>query len=95
MFLSIFPTIAAVALLSSYPLQRLCRKYHLLKMARQGPENIFLLYLVHHYYANHMTEGGKDVIRKTEDHNWDMKRMQFEKERANVSDEKDYVNAKK
>ena len=42
-----------------------------------------------------MTEGGKDVIRKTEDHNWDMKRVQFEKERANVSDEKDYVNAKK
>jgi len=39
-----------------------------------------------------MTEGGKDAIKKTGDHNWDMERMQFQKERGNVSGENDYVN---
>ena len=41
-----------------------------------------------------MTEGGKDTIKKTGDHNWDMEGMHFEKERGNFSDEKDYVNSK-
>ena len=41
-----------------------------------------------------MTEGGKDTIKKTGDHNWDMEGMQIEKERGNFSDEKDYVNSK-
>lgn len=41
-----------------------------------------------------MTEGGKDTIKKTGDHNWDMEGMQFEKERGNFSDEKDNVNSK-
>ena len=36
----------------------------------------------------HMTEGGKDVIKKTGDHNWDMERMQFQKEQGNVSSQK-------
>jgi hypothetical protein len=40
-----------------------------------------------------MTEGGKHAIKKTGDHNWDIGRMQFEKELGNVSDEKDYVNS--
>jgi hypothetical protein len=39
-----------------------------------------------------MTEGGKDPIKKRGDHNWDMERMQFEKERGNVSSANDYVN---
>jgi hypothetical protein len=42
--------------------------------------------------ANYMTEGGKDPIKKRGDHNWDMERMQFEKERGNVSSANDYVN---
>jgi hypothetical protein len=37
------------------------------------------LYLVHHYYANHMSEGGKDAIKKTGYQNRYMERMQFEK----------------
>jgi hypothetical protein len=41
-----------------------------------------------------MTEGGKDAIKKTGDHNWDMERMQFQKERGNVSGENDYVGNK-
>ena len=64
-------------------------------MARQGPENILLTIFGASLLYQPYDRGGKDVIRKTEDHNWDMKRMQFEKERANVSDEKDYVNSKK
>ena len=39
-----------------------------------------------------MTEGGKDAIKKRGDHNWDIERMQFEKERGNVSSANDYVN---
>ena len=39
-----------------------------------------------------MIEGGKDAIKKTGDHNWDMERMQFQKERGNVSGENDYAN---
>ncbi len=39
-----------------------------------------------------MTEGGKDSIKKRGDHNWDMERMQFEKERGNVSSANDYIN---
>jgi hypothetical protein len=39
-----------------------------------------------------MTEGGKDPIKKRGDHNRDMERMQFEKERGNVSSANDYVN---
>jgi hypothetical protein len=39
-----------------------------------------------------MTEGGKNAIKKTGDHNWDMERMQFQKEQGNVSSENDYVN---
>ena len=39
-----------------------------------------------------MTEGGKDAIKKRGDHNWDMERMQFEKQRGNVSSANDYVN---
>jgi hypothetical protein len=39
-----------------------------------------------------MTKGGKDAIRKTGDHNWDMQRMQFQKERGNISGENDHVN---
>lgn len=41
-----------------------------------------------------MTEGGKDAIKKTGDHNWHMERMQFQKERGNVSGENDYVGSK-
>lgn len=44
--------------------------------------------------ANYMTEGGKDAIKKTGDHNWHMERMQFQKERGNVSGENDYVGSK-
>jgi hypothetical protein len=40
----------------------------------------------------YLTEGGIDAIKKTGDHNWDMERMQFQKERGNVSGENDYVN---
>jgi|ERR671918_710962 hypothetical protein len=40
----------------------------------------------------YLTEGGSDAIKKTGDHNWDMERMQFQKERGNVSGENDYVN---
>ncbi len=39
-----------------------------------------------------MREGGKDAIKKRGDHNWDMERMQFEKEQGNVSSASDYVN---
>ncbi len=39
-----------------------------------------------------MREGGKDAIKKRGDHNWDMERMQFEKELGNVSSANDYVN---
>lgn len=39
-----------------------------------------------------MTEGGKDEIKKTRDHNWDMERMQFQKELGNISGENYYVN---
>jgi hypothetical protein len=39
-----------------------------------------------------MIEGGKDAIKKTGDHNWDMETMQFHKQRGNVSGENDYVN---
>ncbi|MDQ3851275.1 MAG: hypothetical protein M3299_00400 [Thermoproteota archaeon] len=39
-----------------------------------------------------MTEGGKDALKKTGDHNWDMERMQFQKDQGNVSGENDYVN---
>jgi len=39
-----------------------------------------------------MTEGGKDAIKKTGDHTWDMERMQFQKERGNVLGENDYVS---
>ncbi len=39
-----------------------------------------------------MTEGGKNAIKKTGDHNWDMERMQFQKERGNVSSGSDYIN---
>ena len=39
-----------------------------------------------------MTGGGKKKIRRTGDHNWDMERMQFEKEKGNVSSSNDYVN---
>ena len=39
-----------------------------------------------------MTEGGKDTVKKRGDHNWDMERMQFEKEQGNVSSANDYVN---
>jgi hypothetical protein len=41
-----------------------------------------------------MREGRKKAIKKTGDHNWDMERMQFEKDNANVSSESDYVNMK-
>ena len=41
-----------------------------------------------------MTEEGKDAIKKTGDHNWDMERMQFQKEQGKVSSENDYVNIK-
>jgi hypothetical protein len=39
-----------------------------------------------------MTEGGRDAKNKTGDHNWDMERMQFQKERGNVLGENDYVS---
>ncbi len=39
-----------------------------------------------------MTEGGKDTVKKKGDHNWDMERMQFEKEQGNVLSANDYVN---
>lgn len=39
-----------------------------------------------------MTEGGKDTVKKRGGHNWDMERMQFEKEQRNVSSANDYVN---
>jgi hypothetical protein len=41
-----------------------------------------------------MRERGKKAIKKTGDHNWDMERMQFEKDNGNVSNESDYVNMK-
>lgn len=40
----------------------------------------------------HMTEGGKKALKQTRDHNWDLERMQFEKDKGNVSSEQDYVN---
>ena len=40
-----------------------------------------------------MTEGAKHAIRKRGDRNWDMKRMQFQKDRGNVSSENGYVNS--
>jgi hypothetical protein len=39
-----------------------------------------------------MTQGGKDAIKKARDHNWDMERMQFQKQRGNILGENDYVN---
>jgi hypothetical protein len=39
-----------------------------------------------------MTEDGKDAIKKTRDHNWEMERMQFQKQRGNILGENDYVN---
>ncbi len=39
-----------------------------------------------------MTEGGKKALKQTGDHNWDLERMQFEKDKGNVSSEQDYVN---
>ena len=41
-----------------------------------------------------MTEGGKNPIKKTGDHNWDTERMQFQKEQGNVSRGSDYINMK-
>ena len=39
-----------------------------------------------------MTEGGKKALKQARDHNWDLERMQFEKDKGNVSSEQDYVN---
>lgn len=39
-----------------------------------------------------MTEGGKKALKQTGDHNWDLERMQFEKDKGNISNEQDYVN---
>ena len=39
-----------------------------------------------------MTEGGKKAIEKTGDHNWDMERMQSEKDQGNISSGRDYVD---
>jgi hypothetical protein len=39
-----------------------------------------------------MTEGRKKAIKKTDDHNWDMERMQSEKEQGNISSGSDYVD---
>ena len=50
----------------------------------------FLVYVVLHCYT--MTEGGKNTTKKTGDHNWDMERMQFQKEQGNVSSGTDYIN---
>lgn len=35
---------------------------------------------------------GKNAIKKTRDHNWDMDRMQFQKEQGNISSQNGYVN---
>jgi hypothetical protein len=40
----------------------------------------------------YLTEGGSDAIKKTGDHNRDIERIQFQKERGNVSGENDCVN---
>ena len=39
-----------------------------------------------------MTEGGKKALKQTGDHNWDLERMQFQKDKGNISNEQDYVN---
>lgn len=39
-----------------------------------------------------MTEGGKKALKQTGDHIWGLERMQFEKDKGNISNEQDYVN---
>ena len=34
----------------------------------------------------------KSAIKNTEDHNWDMERMQVEKDKGNILTDRDYVN---
>jgi hypothetical protein len=34
----------------------------------------------------------KSTIKDTGDHNWDMERMQMEKEKGNITSDRDYVN---
>lgn len=41
-----------------------------------------------------MTQGRKSELNKTGDHNWDMERMQNQKEKGNVSAKQNYVNTK-
>jgi hypothetical protein len=59
------------------------------------PNDLTIFYLpslTHGMHASYTTEAGKNAIKKTGDHNLDMERMQFQKERGNVSGENDYVN---
>lgn len=41
-----------------------------------------------------MTQGKKNALAKTGDHNLDLERMQYEKDKGNISKEKDYVDKK-
>lgn len=42
-----------------------------------------------------MTQGGKKSASETGDHNWDLERMQYEKDRGHIpGKEQDYVNKK-
>jgi hypothetical protein len=52
----------------------------------------YLPSLTHRMHASYTTEAGKNAIKKTGHHNLDMERIQFQKERGNVSGENDYVN---
>lgn len=39
-----------------------------------------------------MTQGRKSSLKR--DHNWDLERMQFEKDKGNIHRKEDYVNKK-
>lgn len=39
-----------------------------------------------------MTQGRKKALKQTGDHNWDLEKMQFEKDKGYITREKDYVD---
>jgi hypothetical protein len=66
-----YPTILAGAILTLYLPQKLCNKISSsCNNKSTGPSGYpFYYILVEHQYANYMTKGGKDAIKKTGDHN--------------------------
>jgi hypothetical protein len=53
---------------------------------------LFIVNTVHynHCYYNHGKQ--KSAIKNTGDHNWDMERMQVEKDKGNILTDRDYIN---